>query len=316
MKWFRLYDELLDDPKLQELPVEHRWWWLEFMCVASRQEIRGSLPALSRLAFHFRCSEDEAERRIKVLRKSGFIDVTPDGYKIHGWDERQFKSDDVTARTSKYKASQTVPRNVPANVLRNGASNVSRNDLRTVPGNAPEAEADTELNTAGRTADFSSHEEENAGAWREALNVLRSRSDTAKLADQIEASRDPRIPPLEGWRALVASHAMHKPGKKISKTVATWIRCAEVANGGDLDAIENPQRKPEPGVNGSLTNGEHYLTPTQQARAMAQPDPPPDPAQLRARLAEIEAIRRPNPIDTAEADSLRAELAKLETPHP
>lgn len=106
MQWFRLYDSLIDDPKIQRLPVETRWLFVEILCVANRQEPRGTLPGLRDIAFILRKTEAKCGKQLAALVAVGLIDVE-DGkpYRVHGWEKRQRKGDDATQRWRKYISS-------------------------------------------------------------------------------------------------------------------------------------------------------------------------------------------------------------------
>jgi hypothetical protein len=105
VEWLRLYDGIIDDPKILALSRADRWSFVALLCVASRQNERGTLPNLREIALHLRIRTPEAEKLISRFVDMGFIDASDDKQTlcIHGWDRRQFKSDDVTARTKASK---------------------------------------------------------------------------------------------------------------------------------------------------------------------------------------------------------------------
>jgi hypothetical protein len=35
-RWFRFYDDVIDDPKILKLPEDVRWHWVALLCVASK----------------------------------------------------------------------------------------------------------------------------------------------------------------------------------------------------------------------------------------------------------------------------------------
>ena len=121
MDWFRVYHDIIDDPKILALPRAFRWHVIELLAVSSKQSHRGMLPPIKEIGIHLRMSTRKAGEVVSALREAGFIDVNGDGVTlhIHGWEKRQFKSDDVTARTAAHKErSKERSENVPANVLR------------------------------------------------------------------------------------------------------------------------------------------------------------------------------------------------------
>jgi hypothetical protein len=105
-RWFRMYDELLDDPKVQTLAPEDFRGWVNLLCLASRNG--GKLPAISDIAFALRETPDAVSTLVERLRSGGLIARRSGGadgaydapYK---WDERQYKSDTSTQRVKRFR---------------------------------------------------------------------------------------------------------------------------------------------------------------------------------------------------------------------
>jgi hypothetical protein len=126
-RWFRLYDELLDDPKVQRLPADLFKALVNVWCLASRSD--GLIPPIEDVAFGLRTTPEKAEKTLKKLEVAGFIDRDGDNRKPHNWNGRQFKSDVSTERVQRYRQRK-------------------RNDGETLQATPPETEteADTEQN--------------------------------------------------------------------------------------------------------------------------------------------------------------------------
>jgi hypothetical protein len=106
MKWLRLYDDLLDDPKAQQLPPSTFKHWINLLCLASKGEPRGTLPDLSAIAFRLRLTEPKATALLTELSALGFIDRDDDGtLRPHNWEGRQRMSDNVADRVRKHRAA-------------------------------------------------------------------------------------------------------------------------------------------------------------------------------------------------------------------
>lgn len=102
MAWLRLYDDILDDPKVQNLPSALFKNLINLWCVAKRCE--GIIPPVADLAFRLRMSEKQVSDFIGRLQEAGFIDVLDDGTMTpHNWEARQFVSDNVTLRVRKHR---------------------------------------------------------------------------------------------------------------------------------------------------------------------------------------------------------------------
>jgi len=120
MRWFRIYDEILDDPKVLKLSLDMRWHYVAMMCIANKENKGGTLPDIEDVGIRLRTSTDEAKRIVQVLVAGGVLDRDAETQvlSVHGWSSRQFKSDDVTQRSSRSKAkkrerSHDENRNVP-----------------------------------------------------------------------------------------------------------------------------------------------------------------------------------------------------------
>jgi hypothetical protein len=135
-RWFRLYDEMLDDPKAQRLPPQDFKVWINLLCLASRND--GKLPCINDISFALRISENDAVTIVERLHIAGLIDKRnggPDGFRYcpHGWDKRQYKSDNSADRVKKHREK------------RNGDGNVSCNVTETSPDTDTESDTETDI---------------------------------------------------------------------------------------------------------------------------------------------------------------------------
>ena len=116
-RWFRMYDEVLDDPKVQRLSADDFKAWINILCVASRND--GKIPPIADLSFALRLSANDARTLVERFLNGGLIDRRTGGadgwhYAPHGWDKRQYKSDTSTARVKRFrKRNETVSETPP-----------------------------------------------------------------------------------------------------------------------------------------------------------------------------------------------------------
>lgn len=110
--WFRFYNEVLDDPKVQRLAPDMFKVWVNMLCLASRND--GLIPPLNDVSFAFRVTPELAQEFVSRLIDCGLIDKGRNGVlKPHQWDSRQFKSDTSTERVKRFrKRSKTVTETV------------------------------------------------------------------------------------------------------------------------------------------------------------------------------------------------------------
>jgi len=135
MNWFRVYHDIIDDPKILQLSAEMRWYYVGILAVSSRQSqqnMRGILPKLEDVSVHLRLNKPKTLRVVRTLIQAGLIDQEFNGspgnirLSVHGWNERQFKSDDITERVRKYRG------NVSGNVSVTGRTRVrARSETET-----------------------------------------------------------------------------------------------------------------------------------------------------------------------------------------
>lgn len=103
-RWFRFYNDALEDPKVQRLSGPLFKSWINCLCLASKHD--GVLPPVEDIAFALRINEKTAQEVIDSLQGAGLIDETSNGYAPHNWDGRQFKSDVSTDRVKRFRKRQ------------------------------------------------------------------------------------------------------------------------------------------------------------------------------------------------------------------
>lgn len=101
-RWFRYYEDALNDPKVQRLPGDLFKAWVNLLCLASSSE--GQIKSATQAAFALRLKEDKARLVVAELASHGLLDVVPGGYfEPHNWSSRQFKSDVSNERVKRYR---------------------------------------------------------------------------------------------------------------------------------------------------------------------------------------------------------------------
>jgi hypothetical protein len=130
MKWFRFYQEVLNDPKVQSLDGELFKFWVNILCVTSQCD--GVLPSHDEIAFYLRKSVTEIKSQMKQLVDRGLIDSGKIS-RPHNWDKRQYKSDTSAERTRKYRDKKKQHCDVTDNVT------------PEVTATPPDTESDTDI---------------------------------------------------------------------------------------------------------------------------------------------------------------------------
>jgi hypothetical protein len=149
-RWFRLYNEVLNDPKVQRLDGETFKSWINILCLASQNA--GVLPCQADLAFALRITEQAAGDLLNALHDHKLLDEvqvpdSPVSYTPHNWNGRQYKSDaDPTApaRSKRYrdrKRNASVTRDVTRDCYDQSRADTEQSRYRT--------ETETDLSKQG-----------------------------------------------------------------------------------------------------------------------------------------------------------------------
>lgn len=100
LPWFRFHTDFLENPKVRLLPEHMQLRYVLVLCV--RRKVDKITDAA--IAWHWRpMTMDEVLATKQVLMDADLIDKT---WQPKGWDDRQYVSDDATARTRKYRAKK------------------------------------------------------------------------------------------------------------------------------------------------------------------------------------------------------------------
>lgn len=101
-RWFRIYDDAVDDPKVQKLSGDLFKAWINLLCLASQND--GILPSVNDIAFKLRMSGARADKLLDDLVQRELLDETADGHlEPHNWNLRQHRSDISTPRVKRFR---------------------------------------------------------------------------------------------------------------------------------------------------------------------------------------------------------------------
>jgi hypothetical protein len=100
-QWVRLYTSVLDDPKIQRLPDSLFRFWIDCILICGLRG--GYLPSTSDCAFRMRISQRQVIARLSALKEARLVDETPDGFRMHDWQEYQYDSDSSTDRVKRFR---------------------------------------------------------------------------------------------------------------------------------------------------------------------------------------------------------------------
>ncbi|MDE2472323.1 MAG: hypothetical protein KGL35_27225, partial [Bradyrhizobium sp.] len=126
-RWWRAYDEAIDDPKLIGLTDAQFRFWFNILCVCSA--FGGGLPDIRTVSIKLRMQPRRVIRLLNDLVSAGLLDESNGLISPHNWQIRQYKSDVSTERVKRF---------------RKRVGNVSRNVSETPPETETETETETE----------------------------------------------------------------------------------------------------------------------------------------------------------------------------
>ena len=104
-RWFRYYDDVLNDPKVQLLPdrpINYFKCWVNLLSVASKNG--GVLVSIEVVSYALRLHPEKAAEIVTFLARRGLLDPIEGGYfEPHNWKARQFQSDISTERVKQHR---------------------------------------------------------------------------------------------------------------------------------------------------------------------------------------------------------------------
>ncbi len=118
-QWYRMYNSVVHDPKVQRLPATLFKAWVNMLCIAS--ENGGCLPPIETIAYTLHLTEKRAARLILSLERENLLESRNGHIVPHNWHGRQFQSDGSTPRVKAFrerhkKQEDSSPGNVSCNV--------------------------------------------------------------------------------------------------------------------------------------------------------------------------------------------------------
>ena len=104
MKWFRLYDEIIDNPKILTLNEDLRWWYIAILCIINRlNRESGRLPDIRNVSLFLRQNREAVETIIDKLVEVKLLQKDKHGYFCQAFKNRQYNSDNTTDRVKRYR---------------------------------------------------------------------------------------------------------------------------------------------------------------------------------------------------------------------
>jgi hypothetical protein len=103
-RWFRFYDDTINNPKALKLSDQLFRIWVGLLCIASKHE--GVLPTIEDCAIMLRLKPERLEEAMRELALRALLDTDGTTWEPHDWNERQYKSDVSTTRVKRFRERQ------------------------------------------------------------------------------------------------------------------------------------------------------------------------------------------------------------------
>lgn len=148
MPWLKLWNKILDSPKIQMMDGDTFKGWINLLCLANRENKDGLLPDLHSISFALRIKVEETGSLIDEMLRRGLIERHRGTLIIHDWAHWQ-ASTQVTAseRSRRYRENKKAKCDVTASASRALASHEAERSAITGEGatrRALEEEGDKE----------------------------------------------------------------------------------------------------------------------------------------------------------------------------
>lgn len=143
-RWFRFYDDVINDPKVLKLPEVLRWHWVAVLCIASKYS--GAIPGIDDVALLLRTPKHKAAAILTQLHAVELLDKTETGFTPHNWNVRQYKSDVSTERVKRFRKRERNVSETPSE------SDTETDTERVLSGGVEKVESEKRLPRHGATS--------------------------------------------------------------------------------------------------------------------------------------------------------------------
>jgi hypothetical protein len=192
-RWFRFYDDAINDPKILRLSDRMRWAWVSMLCLASKNN--GAIPRHD-IAISLRVTPKAAEGIVAYLVEHNLLDDLGDVVSPHNWAGRQYKSDVSTERVKRFrKRNETVSETPPDTDTDTDTDTESDTEQKKEKNSLPADAGGEVVSFTGGPYAFHGKlvrlKQDQLDKWRIAFPALTDIRDEIALADEYYAEHPP-----------------------------------------------------------------------------------------------------------------------------
>lgn len=103
--WLKLFTEIIDDPKLAEIPEWAKWCFVEFLCLAKENDKGGELQPVTKMAWRLRKTAKQVEAALRTLKEVGVVHSTGATWIVTNFAKRQAPSESAE-RVRRFREKQ------------------------------------------------------------------------------------------------------------------------------------------------------------------------------------------------------------------
>jgi len=217
--WIKLYLEILDDPKMGQMP-DYLWRRaIELFLLAGENGNDGLLPPVSDMAWRLRVKEGDLNNSLRTLSQIGVVHETPEGWVVTHFAERQAKLSDAE-RASQYRERQRH------GVVTDGVTKSDRERV-TDSSSLSESFSDSGGEGAGRGGIPPPRSASDGVAVSEFLDQDPGKAEAQRVL--LQASQLAALPPseyarVEQVRAMIATYGAEKTLAELRAQRGKWCK--------------------------------------------------------------------------------------------
>jgi len=217
--WIKLYLEMLDDPKIGQLPVWLKWRFVELLLVAAEGDQSGTLPPVTQLAWRLRVNEADLLKSLRSLREIGVVCEQGDRWKVTNFEKRQASLSEAE-RASEYRGRKRQAI-VTDSVTKSDGERVTESSSLS------DSSSDSGGEGAGEGGGMGAPPASTAAAVSEFMDQGAGKAEAQRLLLEVvglAALPPSEVPRVEQVRAMITTYGAGKTVDELRAQRAEWCK--------------------------------------------------------------------------------------------